>query len=172
MYDTTNEVQNRLQSLGPAETPPTNLDPSIVQDLIRMLDEYNPLAQQFRVARDCLQEAGDEEFVIRIVGPRDGDPPQYSLPTVDQLAMLVVGDFSPEALKRDIVVQTRSGVLKQISALHPAFMALQYPLLFPFGERGFQVGVLYEGARPLASNAYTKITMQDYFCYMFHYRRS
>jgi len=51
--------------------------------------------------------------------------------------MLVVSDFSCDAFERDIIIQTRAGDLKQISALHPAFMALQYPLLFSFGEAGF-----------------------------------
>jgi hypothetical protein len=86
--------------------------------------------------------------------------------------MLVVGDFTPDAFERDIIIETRSNELKQISALHPAFMALQYPLLFPFGERGFQPGVLYAGARASQRNSYTKVTMQDYFCYMFHYRKN
>ena len=45
-------------------------------------------------------------------------------------------------------------------------------MLFPFGERGFQAGVLYAGTRPTQQNSYTKVTMQDYFCYMFHYRRN
>jgi len=51
--------------------------------------------------------------------------------------MLVVGDFTLDTFQRDIVVQPRSGHLEHISSLHPAFMALQYPLLFPYGERGF-----------------------------------
>ena len=40
-----------------------------------MLDYYNPLAKQFRMARERLADHGDEDFVVRIVGPRDGDPP-------------------------------------------------------------------------------------------------
>jgi hypothetical protein len=59
--------------------------------------------------------------------------------------MLVVGDFTLETFKCDIIIETKNRELKRISALHPAYMALQYPLLFPFGERGFQVGVLYNG---------------------------
>jgi hypothetical protein len=86
--------------------------------------------------------------------------------------MLVVGNFSYDAFERDIIIQAHSGGLKQISALHPAFMALQYPLLFPFAERGFQPGVLYTGLAPTEENAYTKVTMQDYFCYMFHYKKN
>ncbi|CAD6221051.1 unnamed protein product [Miscanthus lutarioriparius] len=107
---------------------------------------------------------------FRIVGPRDDDPPQYSLPTTDQLAMSVVGDFSYESFERDIIVQKQAGDLQQISALHPAFMALQYPLLFPYAERGWQAGVLYAGVIQTRANAHIKVTMQDY-CYMFHYRK-
>jgi len=171
VYDTSNEVHNRIQALHRDDRKDSDLDASIIESLVHMLDHHNPLVKQFRMARERLADHGAEDFVVRIVGPRDGDPPQYSLPTTDQLAMLVVGDFSPDAFERDIIVQTRSGDLKQISALHPAFMALQYPLLFPFAERGFQTGVLYAGTRPTQQNSYTKVTMQDYFCYMFHYRK-
>lgn len=171
IYDTANEVQNRIQALHRDDTPDGRLDPAIVHQLASMLDEYNPFARQFRMARDRLQEHDDEDFIIRIIGAREGDPVQYNLPTTDQLAMLVVGDFSLDTFQRDIVIQTHSGHLKQISALHPAFMSLQYPLLFPFGERGFQVGVLYHGVMPTNENSRVKMTMQDYFCYMFHYRK-
>lgn len=172
VYDTSNEVANRIQALDRAEASQANLDPTIVEALMCMLDDHNPFVKQFRVARDRLREHDDNEFVIRIVGPRNGDSAQYSLPTTEHLAMLVVGDFIADTFQRDIIIQTQSGDLQQISALHPAFMPLQYPLLFPFGERGFQVGVLYEGVQPTSSNTRNKVTMQDYFRYVFHYRHS
>jgi hypothetical protein len=83
--------------------------------------------------------------------------------------MLVVGDFSLETFKRDIVIETRNKELKRISELHPAYMALQYPLLFPYGERGFQVGVLYNGVtnRNSGERARTTMSMQEYYCYQF-----
>ncbi|XP_066360990.1 uncharacterized protein [Miscanthus floridulus] len=109
------------------------------------------------MARDRLADNEAKDFVIRIIGPKNGDPPQYSLPTTDQLAMLVVGDFSCEEFERDIIVQKQTGDLDQISALHPAFMALQYPLLFPYVERGWQTGILYTGATQLAQNAHAKV---------------
>ncbi|WVZ54142.1 hypothetical protein U9M48_004992, partial [Paspalum notatum var. saurae] len=117
-----------------------------------------------------LADHGDENFVIRIVGAREGDPVQYNLPTTDQLAMLVVGDFTLDTFRRDIVIEARSGQLQRISALHPAYMALQYPLLFPYGERGFQVGVVYEDTVSASSNARSKMTPQDYYCCLFHYK--
>lgn len=51
-------------------------------------------------------------------------------------------------------------------------MALQYPLLFPYGERGFQVGILYIGVDPTELGIRAKVTMQDYFRYCFHYRKN
>ncbi|WVZ78244.1 LOW QUALITY PROTEIN: hypothetical protein U9M48_025987 [Paspalum notatum var. saurae] len=169
IYDTANEVRNRLHALNPEERPREPLDPKIVEELAKMLDDHNPFAKQFRLARDSLAEHGDEEFIVRIVGAREGDPVQYSLPTTDQLAMLVVGDFTLDTFKRDI---SRDGELRQISALHPAFMALQYPLLFQFGERGFQVGVLYNGVTDPGNNAHVKMTPQDYYRFNFHYKPS
>jgi hypothetical protein len=79
------------------------------------------------------------------VGDREGDHVQYNLPITDDLAMLVVRDFSLDTFKRDIIIETRNKELKRISELHPAYMALQYPLIFPYGEQGLQVGVCIMG---------------------------
>jgi len=170
IYDTANEVRNRLRALHPDERPSEPLDPAIIESLTQMVDAYNPLARQFRLARDRLADDSNEEFIIRIVGAREGDPVQYNLPTTDQLAMLV--DFTLDTFQRDIVVQARCGQLQHISALHPAYMALQYPLLFPYGERGFQVGVFYDGANVSGKKKRIKMTMQDYFRHAFHYRKN
>jgi hypothetical protein len=51
-------------------------------------------------------------------------------------------------------------------------MALQYPLLFPYGERGYQIGVPYNGVTARGKNARVKMTMQDYFRHAFHYRKN
>jgi hypothetical protein len=92
-----------------------------------------------------LQEHPEEDFIIRIIGAREGDTVQYNLPTTDDLAILIVRDFILDTFKRDIVIETRNRELKRIFELHPAYMTLQYPLLFPYGEGGFHVGVLYNG---------------------------
>jgi len=171
IYDTSNEVQNRIQALHPTDQTNESLDPSIIESLIKMLDEHNPFAKQFRAARDRLKDHEDEEFIIRIVGAAEGDPIQYNLPSTDELAMLVVGDFSLDNFKRDIIIQSKSGNLHQISSLHPAYMALQYPLLFPFGERGFQIGILYNTTESGRRKKRCTMTMQDYYRYQFHYRK-
>jgi hypothetical protein len=86
--------------------------------------------------------------------------------------MLIVGDISLDTFKRDIIIETRNKELKRISELHLAYMALQYPLFFSYGERGFQVGVLYNGLtnRNPRERARTNMSMQEYYCYQYHYR--
>jgi hypothetical protein len=77
-----------------------------------------------------------------------------------------------DIFKRDIVIETRNKELKRISELHPTYMTLQYPLLFPYDKRGFHVGVLYNGLpqRTVNQKTRTNIMIQDYYCYQFHYR--
>jgi hypothetical protein len=112
IYDTANEVQNRLKCLNENNQPDDNLDQEIVKNLIKMLDDHNPFAKKFRMARDRLPDHESEEFTIRIIGAKEGDPVQYSLPTTDELAMLIFGNFSLDTFKRDIIIETQSKELK------------------------------------------------------------
>ncbi|PWZ18597.1 hypothetical protein Zm00014a_023570 [Zea mays] len=157
------------RSLNDGRGPPV-FKPQIVHELLQMLDTHNPFAKKFRIAKERLTEHVDEEFIIRIIGTKEGDHVQYDIPTTDDLAMLVIGDFSLETFKRDIIIETRNSELKCISSLHPAYMALQYPLLFPYGERGFQIGVMYSGIQNRQANSRVHMTMQDYYYYQFHYK--
>jgi hypothetical protein len=134
IYDTSNEVRNRLRCPAVEETPTGCLEPSIVDDLRKMLNHHNPFVKKIRLAKERLENSPTDEFIIRIICAREGDPVQYNLPSTNDLAMLVVGDFSLDNFKRDIIIETRNEELKRILSLHPAYMALQYPLLFPYGD--------------------------------------
>lgn len=57
------------------------------------------------------------------------------------MAALVPGDGNPTN-NRDVIVEERgNGNVKHISELHPSFMSLQYPFLFPYGEDGYHVNI-------------------------------
>lgn len=141
VYDIDNEVANRIHALDPNDNTEGDLDPDIVGNLIDMLYECNPLVKQFSIARYRLVGYEDDRIAIRIVAPNDGDGPQFDLPSVDQLASLLVTDFLVETPSCDIVVHDKACGLHQSSSLYPAFMVLQYPLLFSDGDRGFQLDV-------------------------------
>jgi hypothetical protein len=49
-------------------------------------------------------------------------------------------------------------------------MALQYPLLFPYTERGFQLGVKYIKVNGEDTAKRQKMTMQDFYCFCSHYK--
>ena len=51
-------------------------------------------------------------------------------------------------------------------------MALQYTLLFPHGERGFQVGIPYINVDPTENRSKKRVSMTDFYRYQFHYRKN
>ncbi|KAL0355673.1 UNVERIFIED_CONTAM: hypothetical protein Sradi_4014200 [Sesamum radiatum] len=53
----------------------------------------------------------------------------------------IVGDGQQSRGTRDIVIEERGRGLQRITELHPSFMAMQYPLLFPYGEDGFRTDI-------------------------------
>nr|KAJ0200546.1 hypothetical protein LSAT_V11C600327790 [Lactuca sativa] len=57
------------------------------------------------------------------------------------VAALIFGDIGDSIDNKDIVVQTSTGSLRRISELHPSYLPLQYPLLFPYGDNGYRVDI-------------------------------
>ncbi|OIT29002.1 hypothetical protein A4A49_62163, partial [Nicotiana attenuata] len=92
IYDTENEVQNRIHALGRGERI-NQLHAEIVQDLKQILDEQNVLTKSFRMVRDKFQEDTHSNFRLRLIEKRNYDGRRYNLPTISEVAALVVGDF-------------------------------------------------------------------------------
>ncbi|XP_070013913.1 uncharacterized protein [Nicotiana sylvestris] len=114
------------------------LHAEIVNDLRQMLDENNVLAKSFRMVRDQFQTDGTSNVRLRLIGKRGSDGRRYNLPTVSEVAALIVGDFEQTRSDRDITVKSQSGQLQRINELNAAYLGLQYPLLFPYGEDGYR----------------------------------
>ncbi|KAF7838994.1 uncharacterized protein G2W53_007476 [Senna tora] len=125
IYDTDNELLNRMRNASGRVNsypfkPAFNDDPcdaTVVIQLSEMLDSLNPLRQR--------------------------DARVYNMPTADEITALIVGDFDPKKGARDIIVEKRSGTLQRISELHPLYLPLQYPLLFPRGEDDYREDAVF-----------------------------
>ncbi len=65
--------------------------------------------------------------------------------TVDEVAALMVGDGSEAVDRRDVVLTQQAGPFQRISKLHVGYMALHYPLLFPYSEDGWHPNILLNG---------------------------
>ncbi|WVZ93288.1 hypothetical protein U9M48_039282 [Paspalum notatum var. saurae] len=173
IFDTKNEIENRMKALTNEDPNEEDLDPDIVRGLQAMRDECNPLVKIFRHARDLLEEHKGIDISVKIIGADKGDRIQYEMPNPKDLAILIVGDMTLENYKRDIIVSTRNNGLRRISIFHPAYVALQYPLLFPYGERGFQLGIKYNKNNNNDTNEEdakrNTVTVHEFSKYHVHY---
>ncbi|GJR58474.1 putative PIF1 DNA helicase/replication protein A1-like protein [Tanacetum coccineum] len=102
---------------------------TLVQDLITILDIHNPLVQSFRMAKDRFVQSSIQHVTLRLIGNRQHTGRQYNLPTASEVAALIPGDGN-SIESRDVIVEERGNEqncngVKQISELHPSFMALQ-----------------------------------------------
>ncbi|XP_068309880.1 uncharacterized protein [Pyrus communis] len=137
IYGTQNEVSNRIGCSNRSEAS-EKLDQKVVSGLIKMLDECNEVVQLFRQARDRIDERSTSNLRLRLYGAQSNHDVQYNLPACDEIGGLIVGDIGQFHTERDIVVEHRTDGLQRITKLHPKYMALQYPLLFPYGQDGYR----------------------------------
>nr|GEY41337.1 hypothetical protein [Tanacetum cinerariifolium] len=72
---------------------------------------------------------------------------------------------------RDIVVNKKDSRPKRISELHPSYMALQYHLLFPYGEGGYNDKILYHTNTWKRKTNQGYVIMKEYYAYIIQYRK-
>ncbi|CAH1445085.1 unnamed protein product [Lactuca virosa] len=179
MYDTDHEVQNRFKSCESNKKKKTTSNESManpfslefwtIHELMGLLDFINPLAKQFRMARDRFGSNPTERIRLKLIGSRENDGRQYNLPTTNEVAALIIGDIDGYD-SRDIVLETQSRQLQRINELHPQYLALQYPLLFPYAEDGFRVDILHRGVEDPESDGRIRLTMREFFAYRIQQR--
>jgi len=144
------------------------MDTELINQIKVLLDGENPFVKVYRMAKNTLEEDPHVKLNLQLIGKRDKDGRTYNLPSSSEVAALIVGDITNCANRRDIMVQTQSGKLLRISELHPSYLPLQYPLLFPFGDDGYRVDIPH---RDLPSDVRKKIkkhnlcTMREFFAY-------
>nr|VDD48462.1 unnamed protein product [Brassica oleracea] len=139
IFDTANEVKNRLEALGQT-TSEGKATKATLKVLIEMVDTNNCLAKVFRRVRDRYEANSEEDFTISLISDK-GKGKQYDLPQSSEVVGLIVGEMSDTICERDIVVKFQSTNLTEIRNDHPLYMSLQYPLLFPYGEYGFNTEI-------------------------------
>ncbi|XP_074291818.1 uncharacterized protein LOC141618623 [Silene latifolia] len=174
IYDTEEELKHRKNALS--STNGIQFDDGLMKDLKEMVDRYNVLAKSFRMGRDRLHQGADGEVRLRLISARNTDERTYNLPTVSEVAALIVGDMKNTVDSRDIVVEERSGRLQRISELHASYLALQYPIIFPRGEDGHRLGIPHSQHSITSSsrieNARDKLTFREWFAFLIQDRSS
>ncbi|KAH1086548.1 hypothetical protein GYH30_018184, partial [Glycine max] len=160
IFDTENEVHNRINAISPHN----QIQEHIVSQLSEMLDEYNVHAKTFRMARDRLQDVQVDNIKLKLISNHEKDGRTYNVFTVPEVAALIVGDFDANS-KRDIIIETQHGQLQRIDELHSSYLALQYPLLFPYGEDGYRPDILHSSRSDGKKRKRNHLTMREWFSY-------
>lgn len=142
----------------------------IVTKLKVMLDEFNPHAKAFRMARDLLKTNNFLDLKLRLISDRRQDGRVYNIPTVSEVAALIVGDID-SATHRDIIVQSRNGHLQRIDEFHPAYLAYQYPLIFIYGEDGYRKNILHKYADEHVVTRKNRQTIKDWLSFRLQQRQ-
>ena len=117
------------------------LDIDIVLALQAMLQQYNPYIEMFLTTRERLSEDSNVSLHIKLLDLSHYDSRRYNRPTASEIAVIMTGGEEQPTRGRDIVLQSRRYGLQRIREIHSSYNPLRYPLLFPFGEQGWHVGM-------------------------------
>ncbi|XP_061999055.1 uncharacterized protein LOC133716360 [Rosa rugosa] len=142
IYDTKNEVSNRINAIDPTHIN-NNIKADIVRGLIKMFDETNELVKEFRTMRDKFEDESLVSLNMTILNRQPTDSKQYEEPTTEEIGGLIVGDIGKHNSNKDIIIESNNGHLQRISKIHPKYMSLQYPILFPYGEDGYTLNLMF-----------------------------
>jgi hypothetical protein len=140
------------------------LDPDVLLALQNMLQELNPYYERCMTAFERLRLNPSESFKLTTVNmaTTGRDPRTYNRPTAAEVGVLMPGTGEDVNSARDIVIQLRGGpdTLRRVSELHSAYCPLRFPLLFPYGEQGWQPEIPL-GENTAAGNAQRRDTLLD-----------
>ncbi|XP_071704021.1 uncharacterized protein [Rutidosis leptorrhynchoides] len=163
-FDTEHEARNQMSAFVSSETR-HSLDENITNNLINMLNQYSAVAQAFRMARDWSTNNRSSEFQLWLLA-KVTHSRQYNTPTIAEVAALITSDFGQCTASRDNIVQEKNCPPKRISELYQLYMALQYPLLFPYGETGYHEEIPYRNNNGRRKTNREFVTMREFYCYM------
>jgi hypothetical protein len=149
--DYNDSIQSRVDLMKSQDSRLSQNDMETSRQIIGLLkdsfDSNNVYAQIFKSVGERLRSNGSQKLRLSIVNNRESDPRRYNLPTANEVACILVGDGSESHLNQDVIVEMKGygdsnqSRFKRISPLHPAYFPLAYPLIFPFGEDGYKLGI-------------------------------
>ncbi|EAU86521.2 transcriptional factor B3 [Coprinopsis cinerea okayama7 len=147
-----------------------DLDSGIMAQLQAMLLASNRFAHLYRSAYQIMTREGQPPDVsVRLRLLQGQDRRRYNTPTSDEFAV-VVPDRQGNEQGRDIILRLHGGGLHRISDLHPAYAPLQYPLLFPYGERGWSPDLKLKKAGDFTADSNERLSQTEYAAFRIHYR--
>ncbi|KAI7933645.1 hypothetical protein MJO28_017542 [Puccinia striiformis f. sp. tritici] len=123
------------------------IDSSILLQIQRFLTNNNSYAKFYRTAGERLLQNSSSTFVLKSVALGDLNPHTYNTPRVEEIAMVLDTDDMDVIQPRDVMLSTHGGSTIRITDLFSGYLALRYPIFFPFGEQGWIADAGYASGR-------------------------
>ena len=107
---------------------------NIIQQLQDMLHQSHPYVASFKYALEQMQTPNHKVVINADKRPAGEHIRRFNAPSASEVAIVMVGQ---QHGKRDIILKHRDNHLTRIMETHRAYDSLQYPLLLPRGEDGY-----------------------------------
>ncbi|KAK1378676.1 hypothetical protein POM88_025420 [Heracleum sosnowskyi] len=111
VYDTKNEVDNCMRAINLHDT--NVIDPDILENLLKMLDETNELVKCFRMARDRFDQEDIVDLRIVMKSSRSTTGRENRMTPSNEVAAIIVGDIDDTCGQRDIVIESKTEDIKK-----------------------------------------------------------
>ncbi len=160
-----------------------SFDPTTLDRLLTMMYNINRYVKMFKMTKDMMAtEGAPMDLKLRHIASRTKDACWYNVSTADEVAALMVGDGSEAVDRRDVVLTQQAGPFQRISKLHVGYMALHYPLLFPYSEDGWHSNIPLNGVvvdvnldeehaeESELQRKHCNVTMAKFYGYQLQYR--
>ncbi len=137
VYDREHELANRQKR------NPDRMDEKTLQELQDMMHAHNPYVKEYIKAADMVQQNPSQDIQLVLKATGTPDPRRYNLPTGNDLAIVIPQVATNKPTYRDVVLYKTANDHPQgyttvcINEMHPMYDPTAYPLLFVFGDKGY-----------------------------------
>lgn len=122
-----------------------------------------------------IKEKPNKELTIQFINRKIKKDKTFNLPTCDEIAVLIGEEFEGNTqLKKGNLACTKSGKLKQINSNITHYDPLHYPLMFPYGQPGWQYKTYIKASRKEAQNENGNpkyVSQMEFYSYMLQDRK-
>ena len=133
-----------------------------MQQLQQMLHDSNNYVRSFKCALEDIQNTNFQLVINADKRPPNEHARRFNALEINEVAMILAGD---QCGKRDIIIKCRDSIVQRLSDTHRSYDALQYPLLFPFGQDGYHFGIPHAG-----ENARKTVSCMDFYALYLMFR--
>ena len=158
-------LSDYMQQTNSRMTHIPHLKHALVHDLQDMLHNNNSYVQSFKTSLQCLSEDNINDYKLVIHADRkpiNEHRGRHNAPTTDEVAVLLVNQ---DCGRRDIILRTQDDRLNRVNETLRSYDALQYPLMFPYGEDGYNFSVCQFNPNTGIENPQKKTSALQFYSY-------